>query len=133
MSTRRLGILSIGALMMALVAVPGYAGSASSYIIETTGSSWPSNMGSMITSAGGTLQRSHPGFGVAQATSADPAFATKMAATPGIQSVSLDAPVQWAPPVTAMQATVSGPIRSGLAKGMSPWFSTISPSTPPAA
>jgi subtilisin family serine protease len=107
MLTRRLGILSIGALMMALVAAPVHAGSVSSYIIETTNSNWPSNMGGMVTAAGGALKRSHPGFGVAQATSADPAFATKMAATPGIQSVTLDTIVQWVPPVSAMQATVA--------------------------
>ena len=35
--------------------------------------------------------------------------------------------------ITAMQATVSAPISSGLEKGMSPWFSTIRPSNPASA
>ncbi len=107
MTTRKLAILGIGALMMALLAVPGHAAPASSYIIQTTGSTLPANIGSMIAAAGGTIQRSHPSFGVAQASSSDPSFASKMAAQSGIQSVTLDSVVQWVPPVSSMSATVA--------------------------
>jgi subtilisin family serine protease len=108
MPTRKLSTLGIAAAMALCLALPGSAGTVHSYIIEGTGNSLPNNLGAMVGAAGGVLQRVHPEIGVAQATSADPGFAGKLAGASGIQSVAQDTIVQWTPPRSAaVQGTVA--------------------------
>jgi hypothetical protein len=100
MLARRLSVLGVTAALALLLALPAHAGTA--YVIEATNSSGlPSNIGTMVTTAGGVLSRTHPEIGVAQATSTDPNFATKLAAMGGIQGVAPDMTVQWTPPASA--------------------------------
>ncbi len=101
MTRMKVFLTGIAAASMLAAAIPAHAGSAASYVIESTSSaSLPSNLAAMVTAAGGTLTHTHSGFGVAQATSTNPHFATALAAQSGIQSVSLDTQVQWVPPAS---------------------------------
>lgn len=103
---RKLTIFGIAATLALCLAAPGVAGT-NSYIIEGTGNALPTNLGAMVGAAGGVLQRTHPEFGVAQATSADPSFASKLAGASGIQAVAQDTIVQWTPPRSAaVQSTL---------------------------
>lgn len=106
MPMRQLSVVTIAAALALLLALPAVAAPAPRYIIEGSGNALPANLSAMVGAAGGTLQRTHPEIGVAQATSTDPAFATKLAAASGIQSVSLDTIVQWTPPPSVIQGTV---------------------------
>jgi subtilisin family serine protease len=111
MSTKRLSALGIVMLLsLALgVTVPGHAAAAGPYIIGGAGGSLPANLGTMVGAAGGSLTRTLPEIGVAQATASDPSFATKMAGNSGIQYVVQDSIVQWTPPPSAMQGSVALP------------------------
>jgi lantibiotic leader peptide-processing serine protease len=99
-----LTMLVLGSLVLAL---PSWANSMPSYVIEASGN-LPPNLDQVVSAAGGTLARTHPEIGVAQASSSDPDFATKLAQSPGIQRVAVDSPIQWVPqPATAIRATVA--------------------------
>ncbi len=92
------GIVGLAALLALAMAPPGHAGTATRYLIEAASStSLPANLGTMVSAAGGNLGHMAPEIGVATATSSDPAFAAKLAASPGIQSVAEDIVVQWVP------------------------------------
>jgi subtilisin family serine protease len=104
-----LGIVGLAALLALALAPPGQAGTVTAYLIEAGSStSLPANLGAMVGAAGGNLGHMAPEIGVATATSSDPAFAAKLAASPGIQGVALDTLVQWTPnPATAVHAQVA--------------------------
>jgi subtilisin family serine protease len=106
MLERRVGVPVIVALLALLLALPGWADPAKSYIITASGN-LPANLSAMVSAAGGTVSRTHPEIGVAQAASGDPNFAAKLAANAGIQKVSLDAKVQWTPTPSALRASVA--------------------------
>jgi subtilisin family serine protease len=111
MGTKRssiLGIVGLAALLALAMAPPGQAGTVTTYLIEAGSStSLPANLGSMISAAGGKPGHMVPAIGVATATSSDPGFAAKLAASPGIQSVSEDTLVQWVPNPATVQAQVA--------------------------
>ena len=94
MVSRRSVLLTLGALVIAL-ALAGPAQAAHNYLIEANGN-LPANLGAMVTSHGGTLQKTMPELGLAVATAANPNFEA-MAAESGILSVTEDTVVQWVP------------------------------------
>ena len=110
MFTRKLcgpGIAVSLVLLVSLV-LPVHSAVAESYIIGASGS-LPANLGAMVGAAGGSLTRTHPEIGVAQATASDPGFAGKMAANGGIQYVVQDSIVQWTPPPSSLKASMALP------------------------
>src|ERR1700732_1348356 len=111
MSTKRLsgwGIVMLLSLALG-VAWPAHAAAAGPYIIGGAGGSLPANLGTLVGAAGGSLTRTPPEIGVAQAPPSDPSFATKMAGNSGIQYVVQDSIVQWTPPPSSMQGSVALP------------------------
>ena len=71
---------------------------AKSYILLSTGSSLPANLGTSVASIGGTLVSTTPQIGMAVASSTDPRFAAKAAALKGIAMAGEDPMVQWIDP-----------------------------------
>jgi subtilisin family serine protease len=100
--------IAVTLLLLCSLALPAYAAAAESYIIGASGN-LPANLSSMVNAAGGSLTRTHPEIGVAQATASDPAFASRMGANSGIQYVVQDSIVQWTPPPSSMRASVAIP------------------------
>lgn len=85
----------------AFAASPAAGGAAIPYLIETD-SAFPADLARQIAAAGGTLVRSQPEIGIAEATSGNLGFAAALAAEPGILAVTRDLPVQWLPTPRAM-------------------------------
>ena len=76
---------------MAATPIPG------SYVILGAGNALPADLAARVAAAGGSLGASLPRIGVAVATSADPAFASKVRGN-GVQDVVPDMMVQWTDP-----------------------------------
>ncbi|HEV2671046.1 MAG TPA: S8 family serine peptidase [Gemmatimonadales bacterium] len=75
-----------------------------SYLINFVGTQLPGDLARKIAAAGGTVTSRLDQIGVALASSADPAFASRAAAISGVASVDEDVPVQWVKPERVVDA-----------------------------
>jgi lantibiotic leader peptide-processing serine protease len=110
MESRKRAAPVIVALVLVL-ALPAGASATTAYLVEANGS-FPSNLDALVAGAGGTLVRVQGDIGVAEATSNDPGFAARLAGNAGIQAVTPDVLVQWAPTPDSVAGMADGPSSS---------------------
>lgn len=81
------------------------------FVILGRGESLPTNLVEAVTAAGGMITTSYSSIGVAIATANDAAFATRLGALEGLESVVADTVIQWTDPsepsVAAIDANVA--------------------------
>lgn len=96
--TALVAVAVIGALV-GLAPQARASGVSQSYIVLARGSKIPSGLTTAIAAAGGTVTRTVPQIGMVVASSDNPDFASQVAGAKGVQSVSLNATLQWVDPV----------------------------------
>lgn len=104
----------IGVLSGALVFFGASAWAAPTHYVVQATEALPANFSTMVTKAGGTVQKTFPA-GIALATSSNASFAASMAKQGFAGTVTADQAIQWVPSrAAAVKATLSGPSASSL-------------------
>jgi subtilisin family serine protease len=93
-----------------------------SYVILATGNS-TAGLTQAVVAAGGSVTKDLEKAGVVLASSADPQFATRIAANRGVQGVSEDVRVQWLPDVRSVAAArLLSPSSTATAEPFDPYL-----------
>lgn len=105
---RRLSFFGCCAVVVLCLALPVPASAAKPYVVEANGS-FPADLAAKVHGAGGSLTAVHDEIGMARATSDDPNFAAKLAATANVSGVYADKLVQWTPSRKSFTRTAALP------------------------